>query len=247
MKKILPFLFIIASASEAFSQNHLYAAFGYNLGYASLAGLNYNVDRYNITRTWLDEEMGNVHFPNGFTFAVGKSGRRFLFDMTWVGRHQTVSASGTQPNGDVGERELKWRMNSFNIGLGAAFLKTPYARIAVGVSLDLGTERTFTRLKTNGVYDYERFMDLDKNFLVGTTVFVQFIVSTESFPMGLFIRPYIQFPYFKSRYDETANELDEANYQYGDPNSQSKSMNFGVQLMIGLFKRDEFGRSLRGN
>jgi len=240
MKKLLLFCAAIFSFTSAFSQTHFYTAFGYNLGYAKLGGMNYVVDRYNETRTWLTEPMGKFSFPNGFCTSVGGSTKGFMVDVTWVGRHRIRSGSGIQPNGVVGQRDVKWRMNTFNIGFGAAIGKSHGARLNIGLSFDIGSEKTFSRVSENGVYDSEDYHLLQKNLLLGSTFFMQIIVSPVYIPGGLFIRPYFQFPYFKTNYGETSANINTATAQNDDPEQyDSYSWNAGVQLMLGLFIREK--------
>lgn len=190
MKKLLLLSAAFFSFAVAFSQSHGYFSFGYNVGYAQLGGLNYVTDRYNETRTWLTEEMNSFNLPNGFCVSLGGSTRRVMFDLTWVGRHMTRSASGIQPsNGKTGQREIKWRFNTFNFGLGVALGKTKYSRFNIGVSFDFGNEKTFTRFGENGVFNPDEFQEIEKQLQLGSTVFMQIIVSP-GIPAALFIRPY---------------------------------------------------------
>jgi hypothetical protein len=243
MKKYLLLIAAVFSFTATFSQSHFYLGFGYNLGYAKLEGLNtYGVDRYNATRTppvdtsWTTfNEMGNLHFPNGFCASLGGSGGKLMYDISWVGRHMNRTAGGTKV-GYEATRELKWRMNTFNLGLGVALGQSRRSRVNIGVSIDLGSEKVFTRLKENGVYVTEDFDLIQKDLVVGSTIFIQIILSSENLPGGLFIRPYIQLPYFKTNYYSTHNVLD-ANNDIDYDAAESNSWNVGVQLQIGLFSR----------
>lgn len=240
MKKIILFTVAFFSFATTFSQTHFYTAFGYNLGYAKLEGLNvYGVDRYNATRTppvdtsWTTfDEMDNFHFPNGFCASMGGSSNRIMMDVTWVGRHMNRTAGGTKP-GYEGRREMKWRLNTFNIGFGVALGKNRGSRFNLGLSFDFGSEKVFTRLNENGVYKTEDYDLLQKNMIIGSTFFMQIILSSQNIPGGIFIRPYIQLPYFKTNYYDTHEELD-ANNPIEYDAAESNSWNAGVQLMIGL-------------
>ncbi len=239
MKKYLLLIAAVFSFTTAFSQSHFYLNFGYNLGYAKLDALHtYGVDRYNETRTWLTEPMGSFHFPNGFCASLGGSKNKLMYDITWVGRHMTRSASGTQPNGIEGGRELKWRMNTINFGFGVALGQSRMARLNIGISIDMGNEKVFTRTGENGVFNPEEFREVQKDIVVGSTIFMQIILSTENLPAGLFIRPYIQLPYFKTNYLDTHDELDKTNTIDYEA-AKSTSWNVGVQMQIGLFKRSD--------
>ncbi len=147
------------------------------------------------------------------------------------------TAGGTKP-GYEGRRELKWRMNTFNLGLGVALGQRPRSRVNIGISFDFGSEKIFTRVKVNGVYETEEFTEVQKDLLMGSTLFMQIILSGEHIPGGLFIRPYIQFPYFKTDYYDTHGVLD-ANNSIDYDVAKSTSWNAGVQLQLGLFLRDD--------
>jgi hypothetical protein len=243
MKKYLVLTVALFSLTTAFSQSHFYTSFGYNLGYANLKGLNFVVDRYNATRTppidttWISfDEMENFHFPNGFCASLGGSSGKLMYDLTWVGRHMTRKAGGVQPNGVTGIREFKWRMNTFNFGLGVALGQSLTSRVNIGVSIDLGNEKVFTRINQDGVYvNGEDFQEVQKNLIVGSTLFMQIILSPKNVLGGFFIRPYIQLPYFKTSYYNTNAQVDVNPVALEDV--ESNSWNVGVQLQIGLFKR----------
>lgn len=159
-----------------------------------------------------------------------------MYDITWVGRHMTRTASGIQLSGVEGSRQVKWRMNTINFGFGVALGQTRRSRVNIGVSLDIGTEKVFTRTAENGVYNPEEFREVQKDLVVGSTIFMQIILSTENLPGALFIRPYIQLPYFRTDYYYTHQELDSNNPIEYDA-AKSTSWNAGLQLMIGLFRR----------
>ncbi len=245
MRKLLLLTAAIFSFTSAFSQSHFYTSFGYNLGYAKLEGLNvYGVDRYNATRTppvdtsWTTfDEMEHFNFPNGFCASLGGSSGKLMIDITWIGRHMNRTAGGTKP-GYEGRREMKWRFNTFNFGLGVALGKNRGSRCNIGVSVDIGTEKIFTRLQENGVYQTEDFQLIQKELMVGSTFFMQIILSAKNFPGGLFIRPYFQLPYFAMNYYDTHSVLDANNYIDYDA-AESNSWNVGVQLQIGLIGRRE--------
>lgn len=248
MKKTLLLLTLFLFSFSVFNtsaQSHFYFNFGYNLGYAKLEGLNtYGVDRYNATRTppvdttWTSfDELGSFHFPNGFCVSLGGSSRKLMYDITWVGRHMTRTGGGTKPNYE-GRREVKWRMNTINFGLGVAIGNSSRGRVNLGISIDMGNEKVFTRIKENGVYKTNDFQQIQKELIVGSTIFMQIILSPESVPAGLFIRPYIQLPYFKTNYYDTHSVLD-ANNPIDYDEAESRSWNVGVQIQIGLFKAND--------
>ena len=76
-----------------------------------------------------------------------------MYDITWVGRHMTRSASGVPDSttGIVGSRQLKWRMNTINFGFGVALSKSRTHRVNIGLSFDFGNEKVFTRVSQDGV------------------------------------------------------------------------------------------------
>lgn len=249
MKKFLLFSAAIFCFTSSFAQSHVYVAFGYDLGYAKLGGLNYVVDQYNNTRDpnvlpssgWQSfSRMNKFSFPNGFCTSVGGSSGKLMFDVTWLGRHMTRSAGGVQPNGNEGRRELKWRMNTLNLGMGVALGQSPKARVSIGITIDMGNEKIFTRTSLNGVFNPEEFQPIQKEFIVGTSLFMQFILSTENLPGGLFIRPYVQLPYLKTNYWDTNLTINSATADFDRDyyETETKSWNVGVQLMLGLFLRD---------
>lgn len=233
-KKILLLIALISFSFITFSQGLFYASFGYNLGYAKLQGLNSLVRSYNEKRPWLDDTMDKFNFPNGFCASIGFGAKPIMFEFSWVGRHMTRSASGIQPgNGLHSERQLKWRMNSFN--LGALLLAySENSALGIGGSIDIGNERIFSRKFEEGVPDTPGFYNVQKDFFIGSTLFIHVILGMGS-AAGLHIRPYFQFPYLKNDYQATAEYLSLANPNSIESEFVSNSWNLGVQLMFGVF------------
>ncbi|MBK8551745.1 MAG: hypothetical protein IPL53_12050 [Ignavibacteria bacterium] len=72
MKKILMLLCFITSISNANSQDEkIYLTAGYNFNFPNASSVNFIIDRYNETRSYLTTKMDNINSMSGFDFSVG--------------------------------------------------------------------------------------------------------------------------------------------------------------------------------
>lgn len=233
MKKILlagAIALLFTNFSSA--QSHFYGAFGYNLGFAKYDSLNYIIDRYNETRGYLDKQMDNLTFPNGFCLSIGGSNRAFLYDFSWVGRHRTVSAQGTDASNVLVQRDLKLRMNTFNMGMGVVGGNA--SKFGLGLSFDFGSMKIFTRVAPASEIKSEDFQLIQKELMVSSTFFLHILLGGGQ-GAGLLLRPYVQLPYWRVDLWET-NATINPNTWASDPGYQGVRLtSFGVQIMLALY------------
>lgn len=219
----------------ASAQNHTYFAVGYTLGKAKFDSLNYIIDRYNETRNFLDKEMDNITFPNGFAISFGGGGNHILYDFTWSGKHRTVSAQGVDGTGVLVQRDLKFRWNTFNMGLG--FVAGGNSKIGAGFSFDAGSAKIFTRVGPAdevGSMDYTR---VEKELLLGGSVFLHFLLGGGQGP-GLIVKPYYQFPYWRVDLLNVNSTINPSTYFNDSGNQATSFANFGVTLMLAIYKAE---------
>jgi hypothetical protein len=205
----------------------VYFGFGYNLGFAKMKGLNAIVDNYNNTRSWLDNEMGYFKKPNGFVVNMGMYGNSGGFvELTWVGRNQTNFASGVAPATNInGQRDLKLRMNTVNMGFGFDFLYDEAIGFGIGGSIDFGKFKIMTRVADFDKIDQAEYADIIDEILIGSTIFAQFKIGSPA--LKLQIRPYYTFNWFETDItdvNETINSFTAGN----DPSYAERGNNYGL-------------------
>lgn len=232
MKKLLTLVGgLLLLSHVATAQSHFHFGIGYNLGFAKYDSLNYVIDRYNETRNFLDKEMDHITFPNGFAFSLGGSTNNVIYDFAWIGKHQTVGAEGIDGTGVLTHRDLKFRWNTFNIGLGFGGGRS--SRIGAGFSVDVGYLKMFTRV---GPADEVSSMDyslVKKELLLGSSVFLHLLVAASD-RVGFILKPYYQFPYWRVDMINVNSSINTKTY-INDPGLQkAKFSSFGVTIQLAL-------------
>lgn len=187
-------LMLFASGGLA-AQNRVYAGLGINAGYARLDTLNYVLLAFNGENTWLEKPLRAIHIPQGVNFHIGADLNGFLLDLGYTMRHASRSGKG---DGSIGEGsqvvQLRYNASTFDLGLGAFFVRRPRLRMALGGSMDVGNLRVSAR---RGLRDeivsqpYGRYLN---ELNAGASVFLHTIVAFgDGLGPGIFIRPFYQF------------------------------------------------------
>jgi hypothetical protein len=221
------FLFLcLLLVTPASAQFYYYLGGGYNGSVVENSGMNFVIDRYNNTRSWLDKEMEHITFQHGLSFSAGIVIAGLLMDINYVGRGGSSDASGNN-----GSRELEHSNNSWDFSFAAIVHSEEYFNLGLGLTVDIGT--TFTRTKNNTQTDWTEADDL----LVGSTFFTQFffLFSKES-QIGLSIRPYYQLWYLDADYSDVNKAINPQTYgndSYDDV--KGKPDNFGVVVQLVYF------------
>ncbi len=226
MKKISILIVFIALLTPVFSQGYFKA--GYNLSWYEMPKFNDLLDRYNITRDWLDEQMDPLESMRGLHFGFGVHASDFIsLEMTWTGNHNTYTAGGI-PLGstDYAERFLKVRNNLFNF----AFLYHigGLGPIAFGWSFDLGNFKTLT--KTN---DDNKYEEIESSMILGNSFLARLKVPLGS--LGLGVTGYYHLPWLRADFYDTGYVLDKANYtKFPLEDYKQGPVHFGVMLSLYL-------------
>jgi len=224
-------LFLLVNNVRAQDYNAYFSG-GYGFSFGSYKGFDEFVNNYNSTRTWLDKPMPKAWELDGFCFGGGFNTDNLLVDFQWTGRHHVFEASGTQLSGVYGYRQVKYRANTFNIGIGVGQGRPP-AKVFFGASLDFGFNHMYTRtwLKGEDKPDFESTLDSKQS--LATTIFLDMRFGRK---LSFGIKPYYQIHFFKHDFNNEEAMINESNntFYLDDPKYDSAPNNFGIELKIFL-------------
>jgi len=151
-------------------------------GRTSPLGLDNVLDRFNESRPWLQSELGEVDWLNGYGIGLRYKIDRIAFNFNWENQVNRTSASGRDPNTNSAfEQSLFFKISTFGFGI-ESFLSE---RFSLHGSFEFNRFRV--RGEVTGLND--RF-DLLNNWTTGST----FSIGYNFVGRGLVhvsIRPYL--------------------------------------------------------
>ena len=153
--------------------------------------------------------------------------------MSWVGRHQTVSARGVAPaNGQEAQRDVKVRSNSFNIGLGGCGTSS-FGQFGAGVSMDFGSFKVMTRVAFPDEISATEYDKIVNELEIYSSLFLHIMVGNMgNTGIGVILRPYVQLPWFLvdvAPVNDAINSYTSSN----DPwQIQTRAVVFGGQILL---------------
>lgn len=223
-------IFLVALPRFLFSQFG-YMSMGYNANLFESEQLNFVVDRYNETRTYLDEEMAHPNYFDGFEIHAG-GGDNVLVDIGFAWRSSKVSASGVDASGTNQQRDLKYKFGSFEFGIGYVAVKGEI-KIAAGYNQTLGSEKAYSRVDLAEEVNSTDYDLVFKSFNPGADIFILFI-----FPVAdgnaILLRPYYHFSYGTTDYAGLNEALNPATAAADPQVLESSFKGFGASLQIGF-------------
>jgi len=230
MKKWFTVLFcgVISSAQ---AQSYNYFAIGYNASMLSSDGLNYVVDRYNETRTYLDVTMPHPQYFDGLAVRFGASPGVILADFGFTGQSCKVSASGVDVTATEVQRDLKDKWNTYDVGLGFNLLKRDNAIIALGANFGINSEKIYTRVDAPENIKDQDFELVQKTFKVGIAPFLQFMILGDN-GSGLLLRPYYAWSPMPTDYAALNAAINPATYANDPETIEGTLTGFGVNITL---------------
>ncbi len=217
MKKIiLVTSILIITSAQCFSQKsdrYFYVAGGYNFLFPSASDLNYVIDRYNATRSYLTKKMDHVGTVSGPAFALGigliNNDNTLLIEGGATFRNSgKLSAEGVV-SGVTGHRDLKITSTIINFGLGYLFGAGKKFEYGIAMFTDIGSFKVKSRTYNSGQAEPE-YTDITPDaFTTGlaftpTGMFNLNITNN----IGISIRPFYYAQIFKQdllELDKTLN------------------------------------------
>lgn len=147
LMRIVTFFLFVLSFTIVHSQIG-YVFYGYNVSTYRLDGINAVINNYNETRPWLEEEMKEFHYLDGFSLSFGLGAKPIFVETGYNFRSQKRSVSGTDLYGNEDTRQIKVKNGAFNISFGLAgiFGSRMENLLAFGVRTDIGALKVKTRV-----------------------------------------------------------------------------------------------------
>ncbi len=158
---------------------------GFNMHFTTPNGLNYVVDRYNETRSFLEEDMQHFNNLDGFTYGIFFAAKPLLLEVGFDHRSQTRSATGFNNSNILTQRDLRIVINTLNLGLGLGdWLIQDKALIKFGGRINLGGIRVRTRVGTEENIKDEEWDD------VNSGLYMDFDIGVKIITKYFWIEPY---------------------------------------------------------
>jgi hypothetical protein len=238
-KNLIIFLFFVFLSLISNSQSQHWFGIGYNISRFKLDNsLNYVIDRYNQNRTAnLTKKMDNIHFADGLTFSLGFNFNRFIMDVSYFGKSQTVSARGFYSNSAVEqERDVRFRSRTASIGFGFALLNSRPASLSLCATFDILTIRTETRgAEVPQIKDTD-YAVITNGDNTGSTFYLNLLIgSPRGRGLALIIRPYYQLCYKETNFWGLNNEINPTTVLTDRDYIASKPSNIGLSLMLAIY------------
>jgi hypothetical protein len=231
------FLFLLISLGLCSNlKSQTYFHFGYNAGFPlGLDSLNFVIDQYNGTRTYLDEPMKKINFLDGFTFGFGGIFEPGFYNVGFSVGVQRRFAEGVDISNVLVRRELKVNMTTFDFDFGLALCDVEKGAIFLGGSICLGGFTVKSRASAASEIRDQDWVRINPNHgLVFTCgFFLRFIIGNP----GIFIQPYYQFTPGAIFYNDMTevNEYLNPNTAVNDPSPLNiKNHTFGIKVGIGI-------------
>lgn len=205
---------------------------GYNVGtHFSNKGLNFVLDRYNETRSYLSTKMGKPSFYRGMTYYLDFYFPKGIIDLDLTYNKSYCFAEGVDATKTLIHRDIKFKASSWAMGFGKKIYKTKGTMgIYAGCDGNLLFISVYSRKYTVGQYkpDYEKIVS-DVN--LGITPFVQWVGNRIS------TKAYIRLTILKNYYQELNRYLN-PNTAFKDNTNDTEGFlhSMGFSARYNLFK-----------
>ncbi len=228
---LLVFTFSTVCTQVLTAQNYYYRGIGYNAALLKSEGLDFVIDRYNQTRSYLDDKMEYCHYYDGPSFRSGLSYNHFFIDFGFTYRSCKVSASGIDASGVRQQRDLKNKWNTFDLALGIGAGANENIALAFGVNIGLNAEKTLTRDDTPDKIGVANFAKVNSQFKIGFEPFAQLILATDK-GLGLAFRPYFSWTPVQTDYYELNSYINQYTYVNDPLSIKGKLSGFGLSVIL---------------
>lgn len=226
----LAFILAITSSLSIQAQGYNYAGIGYNMAFLQSDGLDYVIGRYNDTRAYLTETMKDPHYFDGIAIRFGGANGAFLYDFGYTQQSCVVSASGVDASGIEQQRDVKDKWNTLDIGLGVSMGASDRFSLAAGVNFGLNSEKYLTRAETPDNIGKANFAQINKQFKIGMSPFVQFTVAGDA--GGIMFRPYYAWSPVKTDYYDLNAYINPYTYALDPISIEGTLKGFGLSVVF---------------
>ncbi len=238
MKNLFCVLLIILFYNNVSAQHAYYFGAGYNASVLHSDGLDYVIDRYNETRTYLDDEMEYCRYYDGITTHVGGTASAFAWDFGFTQRASTVSASGEDVTGTIQQRDLKSKWNTWDIGLGVCLGAEDNFALMIGINTGIDSEKQLTRADSPENINTANFEKVNSQYKVGFEPFVQFIAATDN-GFGIMFKPYFSWTPVTTDYYELNSYINPYTYANDPMTIEGRLTGFGISLSLLYYEMND--------
>ena len=236
MKKILFTLFILTFFENANSQNldnQLYFTGGYNFNFPNASSVNFIIDRYNDTRSYLTTKMDNINSMTGFDLSVGGVLNDMILEAGLTFKSSGVKYAEGTVSGIPYRRDFK--VSNFFVDLGIGYLmesKSP-VKFGFGLFTDIGSFTYKTRVYNVNETppDYTDVTPTSSSLALGFTPTL-FLNANFNDNIGISIRPYYLAQVFSQDLTDVNAALNPSTWQNDEPDEYDSETfsGFGVDL-----------------
>ncbi len=236
MKKILFYLLTLAAFNIANSQDleeKLYLTGGYNFNFPNASSVNFIIDRYNETRSYLSTKMDNVNTMSGLDFSFGGVINSMILEAGVTFNNSGVKYAQGTVSGVEAKREFK--VYNFFANLGIGYLvqtKSPFD-YGFGLFLDIGSFSYETRVYNlnSPPPDYTDITPTSSTLALGFTPTL-FLNLNFSKNIGITVRPYYLAQVFSQDLTDVNIALNPNTWQSDEPSEYDSETfsGFGVDL-----------------
>lgn len=208
---------------------------GYTGSKMKFEGLNQVIDKYNERRPYLDRELGNINYLDGFTLGMGLGERHLLMDFRLNFANANRYATGDDgnpayPAGASFRRDLKVRQRTgvLTMGGGKVFRGKTDVGLVLGLRSEVGKTKVFTRVYQDGaeVPEFDEVVD-DLFFRAGPTLITLFAPREGVvFQFHLF--------YVHSLFSWDSEDLDRKLHGSFPPSSENSNHGLGFAFTLGI-------------
>ncbi|MBI1305213.1 MAG: hypothetical protein GC181_01210 [Bacteroidetes bacterium] len=212
-----------------------YFSYGYQGVFTGLKGMNEVVKNYNTSRSWLDHQMKDFNYLDGFMLNFGGGFSNFWTDLEFDFRGQKRKASGTDLAGNYGSRYVKVKNNMFAFSMGVVGGQDNFAA-AFGARMEIGNLKVKSKIDYSDNSKDTDWSQIGDDFL--TARFgpeLKLMFGSENGGM-LSITTYCGWAMFRENLYTVDEDLNNTNYGFDEPAKfEIKNGVFGFAIGYGLF------------
>jgi hypothetical protein len=185
-------VFLMLATNQVQAQDvNTYFHIGYNASFPTgLDSLNYVIDRYNETRSYLDVQMEQITYLDGMTLNWGVYAGPVLFGFGYTGGGQKRYGQGVDATSNLMRRDLKVKSRMFDMDLGVRMINSSVGHLTLGSTFIFSSFVVKTRVAEESQIkktDWTKINDGD-TFMFGISIFLRWAGKN-----GFFLQPYYTF------------------------------------------------------
>lgn len=229
-------LMLLLLPTGLFGQAYL-VGFGYGLYPGKNANINYVIDRYNETRSYLDNEMEPMKTTRGLMLHGSYMYQNIAFNSTIAGRKAFSSAWGTDQSGKLVQRDLRLKTITWGFDM-----MVGYFPLYLGAGLAGGITTIASKVGEKSKINSLRFQRINLDPCVELPFFLTYIHSfdkEDESTLGLQFKGGVRFAVGRSDVYEMNKEINRNTYK-SDPEHKLLSRNtvYEISMVLGFFGKE---------